>query len=115
MVAEHRSMVAEQGCQAPDMVAEQSCELRQSTMVHTWADQPTLLPRLEQRPQCFPWSSVNTALATRSRRGTLDLEHNVLRERCEKHGSARVLSAWKTRLEQLTGSHTSNGKDRFIK
>ena len=82
------SLVAEQGCRAPrhdsgaelrttadhpHMVAEQSCEPRQSTMVHSWADQPTSLPRLEQRPQCFPWSSVNTALATRSRRETLEV------------------------------------------
>ena len=30
----------------------------------------------------------------------------------EQQSLARVLSAWKTRLEQLTEFHTSNGKDR---
>ena len=43
--------------------------------------------------QSFLWSSVNTALAMRSRRA-LDQEHHLLHECCERHGSARVLSAW---------------------
>ena len=91
-------MLAEQGCRAPKhpymeahpyMVAEQSYVPQQSTIVH-------------HRCAHLGRSSHLTS-KTRSRRETLEPEH---------HSRARVLSAWKTRLEQLTGFHTSNGKDR---
>ena len=107
--ARHRGMVAEQGCRSPRHGGGAPRHGSGAELRTTADNDGAHLGRSTHLTS--KTRTTTTALATRSRRETLDLEHHVLRERCEKHGSDRVLSAWKTRLEQLTGSHTSIGKD----